>query len=54
MFRAESCTCWEKEENSAPCEEKSCPKIKGLKGRCGVDPPSTKGWVKSDYKCEDR
>ena len=54
MFRAESCTCWEKEEYSVPCEKKSCPKVKGLKGRCGVDPPSAKGWVKSDYKCEDK
>merc|ERR1712137_677332 len=50
---AEGCICWEKEEDTVPCEKKSCPKVKGLKGKCGVDPPGAKGWVKSDYKCEE-
>ena len=50
--RAESCTCWEKVD-SVPCEKKSCPKVKGLKGRCGVEQPA-KDFVKTEYRCEDK
>ena len=54
ILRAEGCICWEKEEDTVPCEKKSCPKVKGLKGKCGVEPPAAKGWVKSEYKCEEK
>lgn len=53
IYRIEGCYCWEKKADSTPCEKRACPKVKGLKGRCGVEPPA-KGYVKTDYRCEEK
>ena len=53
IYRIEGCFCWEKKADSTPCEKRACPKVKGLKGRCGVEPPA-KGYVKTDYRCEEK
>ena len=52
-LRPRDCTCWEKVDDDTPCEKKSCPKIKGLLGKCSVEMPA-KGFVKTDYLCEKK